>query len=278
MKKLFEATRIIVTIGLLAQVQTGLAQNVAGVNLSGEPVPVTTTTTTNGTTGGGANTTGTTTTGTNTTTGTGTRTTTGTTRTSTGTNTTGTTSQTSTVPAATDIPVVPTLTQQTTDNSQPSTLVCDQDKCAATVQKVMGNEVIVMTILFLGSGIGGIIWILALMMMKKGVVERESRRMERQNRMQLQSMMTSQKTSAYNSYINAVMTLIDRIQHKKTPAASEMQNFTEGSIFINMHGSKHLRAMNDHIASLIDAGKPLAPADRTHLKSELSKTIRADLI
>lgn len=264
-----------ITAGILfasffVQIQLGFAQNTAGVPVSGEPVPTTTT-------GGGANTTGTTVPGgTTTTTTTGTRTGT-TTNTSTGTRTPGTT--TTIVPTPADIPVVPSLTQEEGSPSDGSTdLVCNQERCVAAVGQAMGNEIIVMTILFLGSLIGGILWVLGLLAMKKGVVERESRRMERQNRFHLNTMLTRQKMKAYDGYISAVMSAIDKIQHKKTPDKHEMDDFREGSNFIELHGSKHLRAMNEHIMSLLNTGKPLATADRMHLKSELSKTIKADLL
>lgn len=278
MKKFTVQSGIIIAAGLLLQAQLGFAQSITGTVVSGQPMPTTT--------GGGANTTGTTTTTTGTTTGT-TRTggQTGTTGTTTGTNTgtrtpaNTTGSQTSNLPIPSDIPIVPSITQETTTTTdQPTTLVCDQDRCAATVQKTMGNEIIVMTILFLGSGVGGLLWVLALIMMKKGAVERESRRMERRNRQHMQSIMTNQKTKVYNAYIDTVMALVDKIQHKKPFGPGEMKSFQESSVFINMHGSKHMRAMNEHIASLINTGKSLATADHAHLKTELSKTIRADLI
>lgn len=276
MKKFTVQSGIIIAASLLLQAQLGFAQNITGTVVSGEPIPATTT-------GGGANTTGTATTTTGTSTGT-TRTgsqTGTTTGTNTGTRTPASTtgSQSSNLPIPSDIPIVPSITQETgTTTDQTTTLVCDQDKCAATVQKTMGNEIIVMTILFLGSGVGGLLWILALLMMKKGAVEREARRMDRRNRQHLQSMMTNQKTKVYDTYIDTVMALVDKIQHKKPVAPDEMKSFQESSVFINMHGSKHMRAMNEHIASLISAGKSLAAADHAHLKTELSKTIRADLI
>ncbi len=277
MKNTFRTlTTGILFASLLLQAQPGFAQNTVGVPLSGEPVPTTTT-------GGGANTTGTTVPGgttstTGTTTGTRTpgSTTTGTT---TGTRTPGSTT-TTIVPTPTDIPVVPSLTQEegTPADGSDSNLVCNQERCVAAVGQAMGNEIIVMTILFLGSLIGGILWILGLLTMKKGVVERESRRMDRQNRFHLQKMLTGQKMKAYDGYINAVMSAIDKIQHKKGLDKHDLENFREGATFIELHGSKHLRAMNEHITALIGGGKPLATADRLHLKSELSKTIKADLL
>jgi hypothetical protein len=232
------------------------------------------------TTGGGANTTGTTVPGgTTSTTGTTTGTRTTTTGTTTGTRTPGSTT-TTIVPTPTDIPVVPSLTQEegTPADGSDGSLVCNQERCVAAVGQAMGNEIIVMTILFLGSLIGGILWILGLLTMKKGVVERESRRMDRQNRFHFQKMLTSQKMKAYDGYINAVMSAIDKIQHKKGLDKHDLENLREGATFIELHGSEHLRAMNEHITALIGGGKPLATADRLHLKSELSKTIKADLL
>ncbi len=247
-----------------AQVMTN---GVLGVPASGQPMPQSggsgaTTGTTTGTTGGtrtGGGQTG------------GTRTPPG------GVKTTGTTS---TVPPATDIPFVPIgVTQETVPSTtQDTTLVCDQDKCAATVQQTMGNEIIAMTVLLMGSMIGGILWMLGLLSMKKGVVEREGHRMERQNRFHFKKMLTEQKTQAYNSYIDTVMNIVEKIQMKKTLGTEDYRNFQESSVFINMHGSNHLRSMNDHIANLINSAKPLATSDKLHLKSELSKTIRADLL
>ncbi len=276
MKKFTVQSGIIIAASLLIQAQLGFAQSITGTVVSGQPMPTTTT-------GSGANITGTTATTTNTGTtrpGSQTGTTGTTTGTATGTRTPGSTgNQTSNLPIPTDIPIVPSITQETgTTNDQTTTLVCDQDKCAATVQKTMGNEIIVMTILFLGSGVGGLLWILALLMMKKGVVERESRKMDRRNRQHMQSMMTNQKMKVYDGYINTVMSLVNNIQHKKPVGPDEMKSFQESSVFINMHGSKHMRAMNEHIASLIQTGKSLATADHAHLKAELSKTIRADLV
>jgi len=255
---------------LFMQAQLGFSQamtNVNGAVVSGQPRP----------TGGGTTTTGTgTTPGTprtgGTTTGTGTR--------PGGVKTTGTNPQ-----SATDIPVVPlgTTEQQiptttgSTDNNGNTTLVCDQDKCAATVQKTLGNEVIVMTVLFLGSLVGGILWILGLLLMKKGVIEREGKRMDRENRHHLQQILTSQKTKMYDQYINSVMNIVDHLQHKRTFAGQELAAFNDSSVFISLHGSQHLRAMNDHVTGLMNSGKPLSTADKLHLQSELSKTIKADL-
>lgn len=271
MKKILLKTGGIIMISFMVQAQIGFAQSatVPGAVMSGQPRP----------TGGGTTMTGTT--GNNGTTGTtgttpgnngGTR---GTTTNNGGRNTTGTITP---VPTPTDIPLVPSVTQQTTTTPTNSTLVCDQDKCAATVQKTMGNEIIVMSVLFIGALIGGIMWSLGLLMMKKGVVEREGRRMERQNRFHMQRMLTEEKMKAYDKYINVVMDIMKKLQDKKTLGTDEMRDYLESSVFINMHGSKHLRAMNDHIQQLIGSGKPLMTADQLHLKSELGKTIRADLI
>lgn len=260
MKKLFLKSGVVI-ISLVLQAQIGFAQSITGAVVSGQPTP-TTGTTTGTRTGTTTNTTGTRT---------------GTTTNTTGTRT-GTTANTTNLPTPTDIPLVPTLTQQTTPAPQNTTLVCDQDKCAATVQKTMGNEIIVMTVLFMGAIIGGIMWVLGLLMMKKSVVEREGRRMERQNRYHLQRILTDEKVKAYDKYINVVMDMMKKLQDKKTLGAEEMRTYLESSVFINMHGSKHLRAINDHIQQLIGSGKPLLPADQMHLKSELGKTIRADLI
>lgn len=276
------SSRIIIGVSVLTlmlQSQLAFAQNTAGVT-SGEPVPQTGGTTTTGTRSGTTTTGQTpgTTTGTTGTTGTRTQPTTGTTGTRN--QPTGTTGgQTSTVPTPADIPVVPSITQETTTGNQNnSSLVCDQDKCVSSVRQAMGNEIIVMTILFLGSLAGGILWILALLMMKKGVVERESRRMDRQNRMHMKKVIAAEKMKTYDRYINTVMSLVNSLQHKKNPDQGTFKDFQETSVFINMHGSKHLRAMNEHIGKLIGAGKPLAGPDLLHLKSELSKTIKSDLM
>lgn len=269
MRKSHLITGTLTIVSLLMQGQLAFAQNAAGVPLSGEPKPQTGTTTTTTTT------TKTTTTGTRT--GTQTGTTTGT-RTPIGA-TTGTYNPNANVPTPTDIPLVPTITQQTTPAPQTTTTnVCTQDQCTSTVNRAMGNEIIVMTVLFMGSGIGGLLWILGLMMMKKGIVERETHRMERQNRFQLQGMLTNEKTKAYNKYIDSVMSIVNKMQHKKSLAPDDLKTFQEGSVFINLNGSKHLRSMNDHIASLFNTGKPLATADQFHLRTELSKTIKGDLL
>jgi len=256
----------IMFISLLMQAQLGFAQSTTGLPLSGQPAPTTGGATSTGTTVGGQTPTTTSTTTTGTGTPTGTRT-----------NLTGSGTMTN-LPTPTDIPVVPTLTQERTPLYQDDSLVCNQERCVVAVGQAMGNEIIVMTILFLGSLVGGILWILSLLMTKKGMLERESRRMERQNRFQLQKMVTGEKIKAYDQYINAVMTLVDMLQHKKPVDKLALHGFNESSVFINMNGSKHLRAMNEHVASLIHAGKPLETADRLHLKSELSKTIKSDLL
>lgn len=237
---------------------TTIPTNITGVVTSAEPIPATGNTATTGTTAG------TTTTGTRGTTSTGTRGTTGT-----------------TMPQATDIPIVPTISQQTTatnDTPSTSTLVCTQDQCASTVRKAMGNEIIVMTVLMMGSVAGGILWALALLMTKKGSLDRESRRLERQNRFSFERMVTAEKTTAYNSYIDKVMNAINNLQHKKALAPQDFSDLQESGIYIDIHGSKHLRVMNEHIMSIIKAGKPLSTADQIHLKTELSKMIKADLI
>ncbi len=260
MKKLtILTTCAMILMSLLLQGQAVFAQsltNVPGAVVSGQPTPTGGGSTT-GTRIGGA--TGTSTGGTA------------------GTKTTGITGTRANLPTPTDIPVVPALTQETT-TPQDTTLVCDQDKCAATLNQAMGNEIIVMTILFFGSIAGGILWILGLLMMKKGVVERESRRMERQNRTHLRNVMTKQKVSVYNDYINTVIKMVDTLKHKNPVDKKDLNEFNEGSVFIDLHGSQHLRAMNEHIRSLIQGTRHITDADQMHLKSELSKTIRADLI
>lgn len=249
----------------LVPIRLSFAQNVPGQVSTPEPVPGATA----GTTGGGSNST------------------TGTGSTTTGTkNPSGAASTTPTLnlqPTPTDIPVVPgpaqNPTQQTTpSDNQQETLVCTQNKCTASLNQAMGNEIIVMSILFFGAIIGGILWILALLSMKKGVMERETRRMERQTRLSLQKMVARQKAQAYGKYINSVIQLIDKLQHKNTIQTAEIREFQEGSVFIALHGSKHLCAINDHINALILAGKPLPTADQMHLKLELGKTIRTDLL
>lgn len=250
----------------LVPIRLNFAQNVPGQVSTPEPVPAATT----GSTGGGSGST----------TGTGGGTPTG------AKNPPGASSTTPTLnlqPTPTDIPVVPIpaqnpVQQTASSDNQPETLLCTQDKCTASLNQAMGNEIIVMTILFFGSIIGGILWILALLSMRKGVMERESRRMERQTRLSLQKMVARQKVQAYGKYINSVIRLIDKLQHKNPIQTAEMREFQEGSVFIALHGSKHLCAINDHINSLILGGKPLPTADRLHLKLELGKTIRADLL
>jgi len=250
----------------LVPIQLSFAQNVLKQVSTSEPLPATITST-QATTGAA----GTSTTGTK-----GTRTPA----------TSLTTQPLNLLPTPTDIPVVPGATQNTQEQHTPaattttdtSTLVCTQDKCAASLNQAMGNEIIVMTILLFGAIIGGILWILALLSMKKSVMDRETRRMERQTRLNLQKMIAKQKVQAYGKYINSVIQLIDNLQHKTAIPTAEMREFQEGSVFIALHGSKKLCVINDHIASLIRAGKPVPAEDQTHLKLELGKTIRADLM
>ena len=142
----------------------------------------------------------------------------------------------------------------------------------------MGNEIIVMTIFFFGAGIGGLSWVLALLASKKSVVDREGRRMERQNRAHFEKMLTNEKTKNYNNYIDSVMDIVEKLHHKKTLGAADLKSFQAGSAYINLTGSQDLRSMNDHISGLIDKGKPLTSADYSHLKTELGKTAKADLM
>jgi hypothetical protein len=113
--------------------------------------------------------------------------------------------------------------------------------------------------------------------MRKGVGRRETSRMNRQNRHHFQKMMTDQKIKTYERYIDNVMTIVEKIQNKTATGPGDLKKFQEGSAFINLHGSKYLRSMNEHITGLIHKGKPLTHSDYVHLKSELGKTAKADL-
>lgn len=114
-------------------------------------------------------------------------------------------------------------------------------------------------------------------MMKGGVVSRAAGSMQRENRWKLNKMYTAKKLTAYNKYIDSVMSMINKLHHKNGISNQDTHAFKESAAFIEINGSKHLRALNDRIAGLVNSGKSLAGADHLQLKTDLTKIMKADL-
>jgi len=179
-----------------------------------------------------------------------------------------------------EVPSVPELTQESTQQTSPNpaSLVCTSDKCSAAISQAGGNQVIFATIFFIGGIIGGIIWIFGLLLTKNQVIEREARRMERENTRYFKKILTQQKMAAFSHYTNSVASILAKLKQKIPSDKADIKSFQQDSVFIEMHGSLGLRNVNNRIAEIIASRKAPSPENYEKLKNELIRTLRADLL
>ena len=272
MKKLLAITGLgISLLGLLAPFEFALAQSLTTAPLTNQPAPRTTQQLIDPylqlSSGGSASTTGITIPG-------ATGTTTGTTGTQTGSTISpgGISSSMQTVDP--DVPLVPS---PTTDQTHDPNQICTADRCAATVAITGKNQLATGYIMFAGSFIGGMLWILSMLMSKGQVVDRESSRMERENRLHFMKKLTAEKMKRYGAFVDSVSELMNSLQHKKPLNAAAMRTYQDSSIFVSMHSSDGLQNINDQIGALFSSGKPLASKDAVQLRNDLTKAMRSDL-
>ena len=125
--------------------------------------------------------------------------------------------------------------------------------------------------------IGGTLWMLAMLMMKNGIVSRQTNRSNRENRFKFNKMLTTKKLEAYDKYIDNVMSMVNKLAHKNNLNPQDLAAFNDSAAFVKINGSKHFRALNDHITSLLNSGSPLRTLDQQNLRVDLIKVVRADL-
>lgn len=114
------------------------------------------------------------------------------------------------------------------------------------------------------------LWMLAMLMMKGGVLYRAEGNSQRQNRMKLGKILTAKKLAAYDQYIDSVMSAVLN--------GKDLAAFRDSSAYIKINGGKNMLAINDQIIAMVEAGKPITAAERLNLKTDLIKFMKTDLM